>query len=634
MGTHKLVLLATCLLLSFPVAANAATLTVTTNADVSASECTLRDAIAAANGNSVKGACPAGEASGTDVIKFALPAPSTITVATALPTILQNLTIEGPGSSALTVSGGNTTNVFRSQVGTDTISGLTVANAACLSGCGLVNAGSTLLLEGVVVEHNVAAVTGGANAFPGPAGILNSSGSLTIRSSAVRNNETLASNATSQNAPAGGGLLNNGGAVLTIEDSTIAGNLVSAIAAGVGTTNSVGGGLSNAGELVIKRSTLSGNVANAGGSNTFNSSQGGAISNSNSAEVKVTIVDSTIAGNSATASGPGSVESRSGGFVVFGSSFTVQSSTIAGNSAGSGANISGGTATFSNTIVANPLGGGKNCNGAVLSGGFNLESSNTCGFGMGTDQPSTDPLLDPAGLADNGGPTQTVALLHGSPAIDRGLAALGESADQRGRPRPFEIPEVPNAAGGDGADVGAYEVQLPDTQIVEGPAEGTTVGDSTQTFSFKSDESRTSFECALDAAAFASCPNPATFSGLADGSHTLQVRAVGVAGYPDPTPALRTFLVKGPPPPAPQTRLGRIPAKTSKHRLKIRFSSSQPGSTFRCKLDRGKWRACTSPFRTKFLALGKHRFSVRATNAQGTADPTPATRAFRVVPRP
>ena len=66
-----------------------------------------------------------------------------------------------------------------------------------------------------------------------------------------------------------------------------------------------------------------------------------------------------------------------------------------------------------------------------------------------------DPLLAP--LADNGGPTMTHALLPGSPAIDAGLTTL--TTDQRGFTRPVDLASVPNAAGGNGADMGAFEAQ-------------------------------------------------------------------------------------------------------------------------------------------------------------------------------
>src|SRR5207245_2663498 len=62
-------------------------------------------------------------------------------------------------------------------------------------------------------------------------------------------------------------------------------------------------------------------------------------------------------------------------------------------------------------------------------------------------------------LQDNGGPTFTHALLRCSPAIDKGANFTPSAADQRGFPRPVDDPNIANAAGGDGSDVGAFEVQ-------------------------------------------------------------------------------------------------------------------------------------------------------------------------------
>ena len=66
-----------------------------------------------------------------------------------------------------------------------------------------------------------------------------------------------------------------------------------------------------------------------------------------------------------------------------------------------------------------------------------------------------DPLLGP--LADNGGPTQTHALLLGSPALDAGNSTL--TTDQRGFTRPVDLANVANVTGGNGADIGAFELQ-------------------------------------------------------------------------------------------------------------------------------------------------------------------------------
>src|SRR5207249_7370449 len=69
-----------------------------------------------------------------------------------------------------------------------------------------------------------------------------------------------------------------------------------------------------------------------------------------------------------------------------------------------------------------------------------------------------DPLLGL--LQNNGGPTPTMALLPGSPAIDTGKD-FGIATDQRGRVRPFDFPEIANVTGGDGSDIGAFEVVSP-----------------------------------------------------------------------------------------------------------------------------------------------------------------------------
>jgi hypothetical protein len=65
-------------------------------------------------------------------------------------------------------------------------------------------------------------------------------------------------------------------------------------------------------------------------------------------------------------------------------------------------------------------------------------------------------------------------------------------------------------------------------------------------------------------------------------------------------------------------------------KAKYRFRSSETGSSFECKLDRKRFKACRSPRKVKGLKAGKHRFRVRAVDAAGNVDPTPAKDAFRV----
>jgi hypothetical protein len=187
------------------------------------------------------------------------------------------------------------------------------------------------------------------------------------------------------------------------------------------------------------------------------------------------IANSTISGNAAS----GSELGIGGGISIYSgvgypfSSLTLINSTVAdnngstegggiGNMVGAGANA---TTTFVNTVVAdNTAPEGANCSaagGTLTSLGYNMEDFNTCNFDQPSDQPNTNPLLGT--LADNGGPTETHALLAGSPAIDAGdnsTCAAGpvSGMDQRGILRPQGLV----------CDVGAFEVEQPPTAVTLG----------------------------------------------------------------------------------------------------------------------------------------------------------------------
>ncbi len=158
---------------------------------------------------------------------------------------------------------------------------------------------------------------------------------------------------------------------------------------------------------------------------------------------------------------------------------SVSNCTLSGNSAGTdgGAlyinNGGGGTATVQvgNTIFQTGSSGANIVMGAgtIVSQGYNLSNDAAGGDPTTTpggflnhvgDKRNTDPLTDLAGVKDNGGPTVTLALRAGSPAIDQGKrTTLGPSAnDQRGEPCPFDDPGLPNAS--DGSDIGAYEADV------------------------------------------------------------------------------------------------------------------------------------------------------------------------------
>jgi ELWxxDGT repeat protein len=163
----------------------------------------------------------------------------------------------------------------------------------------------------------------------------------------------------------------------------------------------------------------------------------------------------------------------------------------------------------------------------------------------------------------------------------------------------------------------------PETQIASGPSGF--VKTKSATFAFSSSETGSSFECKLDGAAWAACSSPKSYTGLADGKHTFDVRAKDLAGNIDASPASRSFTVDTH---APQTKIGKHPKKvvsTKKAMVTVTFTlaSSEKGSHFACKLDKKGWKSCSS--RTTYkVKLGKHTFQVRATDRAGNTDSTPA----------
>jgi hypothetical protein len=172
----------------------------------------------------------------------------------------------------------------------------------------------------------------------------------------------------------------------------------------------------------------------------------------------------------------------------------------------------------------------------------------------------------------------------------------------------------------------------PDTTIDSGPSETITVAEAT--FAFSS-EAGAIFECRLNGTAYSACTSPKNYTNLTNGSHTFEVRAKDGAGNVDATPASRTFIVDVPPPPQdttpPETTIDSGPSGTIKQNsASFSFSSSEAGSTFQCKLDSAAFSACVSPKKYTGLAQGSHTFSVRATDAAGNTDASPASRTWTV----
>ena len=82
----------------------------------------------------------------------------------------------------------------------------------------------------------------------------------------------------------------------------------------------------------------------------------------------------------------------------------------------------------------------------------------------------------------------------------------------------------------------------------------------------------------------------------------------------------------------PQTKITSGPdQRTTKSKAKFKFSSSEPGSSFECKLDKASYESCESPEKLRRLDEGKHKFKARATDGAGNTDPSPAGYRWKVV---
>ncbi len=378
------------------------TITVNTTSDElnNDGDCSLREAIQAANTNSPVDACPMGI--GGD--KIILPE-GVYTLSRAGTDednnqigdldIRGNLVIQGAAQGLTIIDGGyidpetyidrviHITGSYIAYV--VEISHLTIqhgyASTGMLGGGAILNQG-TLTLKSVTLKDNRAVNVGGA--------MDNYSGTASLDNSSISGNYSTKD---------GGGIFNDG--QLSLDNSTVNEN----------TAASGGGGLDNRGSGTIRNVTISSNTASAGGG-MFNDGE-------------LFILYSSLVANTATADPPSE-----------------------------GGNIeNAGSIRIKTTIVANSL-AGPNCagDGAIISEGHNLENTNTCNFNDPTDFANVvDPLVGP--LADNEGPTLTHALLTGSLAIDAGEDVDCPEKDQRGANRP---------ADGDGdevaiCDIGAFE---------------------------------------------------------------------------------------------------------------------------------------------------------------------------------
>jgi hypothetical protein len=324
------------------------------------------------------------------------------------------------------------------------LSGLTIANglvssASSARGGGILNAG-TLTLTGCTVSNNQVAVTmtgSGTQDVLAQGGGIASTGTLALVGCTVAGNSVTLSAGNLDYGQANGGGLYANGATVSLINSTVAGNsAVATFSGGAGLVYAYGGGLTgDFASLTLSGCTLSGNTATGGNGD----GNGGGL---HAYQSSVSLTNCTIANNTA---GSGSGSGYGGGLSDLGSTFTLVSCTVSGNTAastGSGGGVyfdgSAGSFQLSNTIVAgnNAAGAGPDASGSFSSLGYNLIGivDGSTGWG-GTDLTGTassplDPGVGP--LGDNGGPTQTMALLDSSPARGAGDPTLLGTTDQRG----------------------------------------------------------------------------------------------------------------------------------------------------------------------------------------------------------
>ena len=423
--------------------------------------------------------------------------------------------------SGMTLTGGNASSGGAIQNGgVTTLSGIVFTQNTSDTGGAVYNTVTGVLnVNGCVFRDNT---TIGANINgDGGSAITNRFGALTVTDSLITGGTTrggggglriengvvnISNTTISNNTSGGAGNTRGGGGIIVFGELTLTDCIISGNTAGEGTD---GGGILNEGQLRLVRSIVTGNTAGRHGGGIYDGAALGA-----------TIIDSTISNNTANTAGidtgrgggiyvesdpgvtvtgstiSGNTSPGHGGGIFTNGTFTLKNTTVSGNSAGTvGGGIyddhpggPGGVVTLDsstivnnqanqvggvenrapvgnpavsirNTIIANNTGGTTpDVRNAFNSQGYNL-IENTTGASIVGDTATNITGVDPnlGSLADNGGLTFTHALLAGSPAIDKGNS-FGTTTDQRGFTRPFDFGSIANASGGDGADIGAYEV--------------------------------------------------------------------------------------------------------------------------------------------------------------------------------
>ena len=369
---------------------------------------------------------------------------------------LKNMTITN-GKASGSIGGGIFIEVDPSVTVTDCIISGNFANNA---GGGISNLGGGIL---TIMDSNISSNSAG---FGGgiASGTMGGAGTLTITDSTIGDNSARSN---------GGGIENSG--LMSIDNTIIINNTAAAFGGGIANfvealsfettiTNSIinsnmaleiGGGIIHAGKMNINNSTI---INNTGSgivnllimmtitNSTISGNKGVGIINN----ATISITNSNISGNF----GDGFSNQDNGMGILPNTALTF--STISDNMRGI-SNFTGMVNLDSSIVAKNSSG---DCSGSMISLGHNLASDNSCSLTAMGDLPNTNPLLGP--IQNNGGPTESQALLPGSPAIGKGSPACPPpSKDQRGVARPQGM-----------CDIGAFQTADSDSDGIQDSLEG------------------------------------------------------------------------------------------------------------------------------------------------------------------
>ena len=319
---------------------------------------------------------------------------------------------------------------------------------------------------------------GGAGGVGGSGGAIYSSGALVLNACTVNGNATgnggssgsgMWTGGAGADGGSGGGICSGGSSALT--NCTITGNFTGRGGNGgngnpsgsSGGAGGFGGGIYSTGALDFISCTVCSNVTGGGGAGGGGTAFGVAVQYGPGPPIEA------FGGSGGNGGSGGGVFSATNFAARAGNNLVALNLAADGGVGGPGYIVywdtnAQGFATSNTLAQAGSPGSGTDLAGTFVSLGFNLigQAEGATGFtnGLNGDLPGSaqapiDPLIGP--LRMNGGPTPSHALLPGSPAIDQGNR-LGIHSDERGLQRPHDYPGIPNPPGGDGSDIGAFEL--------------------------------------------------------------------------------------------------------------------------------------------------------------------------------